>query len=165
MFSFNIPDEIMNEAQTVLGLFRERGITAALAESCTGGLCTAALTEIPGASSVLLCGYTVYSNEAKQRDLDVSAETLMRCGAVSKETVAEMLQGLLNKTGCAVAGAVSGIAGPDGGTPEKPVGTVYIGTASAGGCCIERYCFEGDRSAVRRLSAKALFRMLVKQVY
>lgn len=165
MSSFNISDEIIGEARTVLNVFRQRGATAALAESCTGGLCAAALTGIPGASAVLLCGYTVYSNQAKQRDLDVSAETLKRCGAVSEETVAEMLRGLLKKTGCTVAGAVSGIAGPDGGTPEKPVGTVYIGTASADGCRIEKHCFPGDRETVRRLSAITLFQMMVKQVY
>lgn len=159
----NLPDGIVAEAENAVTTFLRQKKTVALAESCTGGLCTAALTEIPGASAVLLCGYTVYSNEAKQRDLGVSAETLKRYGAVSEETVAEMLKGLIAKTGCSVAGAVSGIAGPDGGTPAKPVGTVFIGTASATGRNIVRFLFSGDRAGIRRQAVETLLRMLVRQ--
>lgn len=162
---FNLPDEIISDAKNVIAFFSRQKGTVALAESCTGGLCTASLTEIPGASSVLLCGYTVYSNEAKHRDLEVSIETLNHYGAVSEQTVAEMLQGLLYKTGCTVAGAVSGIAGPDGGTSDKPVGTVYIGTASGTGQNIVKFFFSGDRSDIRRQAAKTLLQMLIMQPY
>ncbi len=163
--SSNPADEIIERARAVTEIFRQKKATLALAESCTGGLCAVALTEIPGVSSVFLCGYTVYSNEAKRRDLGVSDEILTRCGAVSEETVAALLRGLLDKTGCTVAGAVSGIAGPDGGTPEKPVGTVFIGVASAAGYRIGKFLFRGGRSAVRRQSAEKLFEMLIRQVY
>ena len=114
----NISSELTKAALKTFDFFQAERLTFALAESCTGGLCAAAFTEIPGVSSRFLCGYIVYSNEAKQRDLGVSKETLTRFGAVSSETVSEMLKGLRQKTGCAVAGAVSGIAGPGGGTPD-----------------------------------------------
>lgn len=158
----NISSELTKAALKTFDFFQAERLTFALAESCTGGLCAAAFTEIPGVSSRFLCGYIVYSNEAKQRDLGVSKETLTRFGAVSSETVLEMLKGLLQKTGCAVAGAVSGIAGPGGGTPEKPVGTVFIGTANACGEKISRFLFQGDREEIRRQAALTLIRMLAE---
>ncbi len=158
----NISSELTKAALKTFDFFQAERLTFALAESCTGGLCAAAFTEIPGVSSRFLCGYIVYSNEAKQRDLGVSKETLTRFGAVSSETVSEMLKGLRQKTGCAVAGAVSGIAGPGGGTPEKPVGTVFIGTANACGEKISRFLFQGDREEIRRQAALTLIRMLAE---
>lgn len=158
----NLPAELTEEARRTLGFFHAGQLTFALAESCTGGLCAAAFTGIPGASSRFLCGYVVYSNEAKRRDLGVSEETLARFGAVSAETVSQMLKGLRKKTGCAVAGAVSGIAGPGGGTREKPVGTVFIGTAGPRGEKIGRFLFQGGREDVRRQAALTLIRMLAE---
>lgn len=158
----NISSELTKAALKTFDFFQAERLTFALAESCTGGLCAAAFTEIPGVSSRFLCGYIVYSNEAKQRDLGVSKETLTRFGAVSSETVSEMLKGLRQKTGCVVAGAVSGIAGPGGGTPEKPVGTVFIGTANACGEKISRFLFQGDREEIRRQAALTLIRMLAE---
>lgn len=158
----NISSELTKAALKTFDFFQAERLTFALAESCTGGLCAAAFTEIPGVSSRFLCGYIVYSNEAKQRDLGVSKETLTRFGAVSSETVSEMLKGLRQKTGCAVAGAVSEIAGPGGGTPEKPVGTVFIGTANACGEKISRFLFQGDREEIRRQAALTLIRMLAE---
>ena len=157
----NISSELTKAALKTFDFFQAERLTFALAESCTGGLCAAAFTEIPGVSSRFLCGYIVYSNEAKQRDLGVSKETLTRFGAVSSETVSEMLKGLRQKTG-AVAGAVSGIAGPGGGTPEKPVGTVFIGTVNACGEKISRFLFQGDREEIRRQAALTLIRMLAE---
>lgn len=158
----NISSELTKAALKTFDFFQAERLTFALAESCTGGLCAAAFTEIPGVSSRFLCGYIVYSNEAKQRDLGVSKETLTRFGAVSAETVSQMLKGLRQKTGCSVAGAVSGIAGPGGGTPEKPVGTVFIGTANACGEKISRFLFQGDREEIRRQAALTLIRMLAE---
>lgn len=158
----NISSELTKAALKTFDFFQAERLTFALAESCTGGLCAAAFTEIPGVSSRFLCGYIVYSNEAKQRDLGVSKETLTRFGAVSSETVSEMLKGLRQKTGCAVAGAVSGIAGPGGGTPEKPVGTVFIGTANTCGEKISRFLFQGGREEIRRQAALTLIRMLAE---
>lgn len=160
----NVSKPLFEEAVNAIGRFRHQKATAALAESCTGGLCAAALTEVPGASAVLLCGYTVYSNEAKERCLGVSPQTLSRYGAVSAQTVTELLNGLRLQTGCTVAGAVSGIAGPDGGTDEKPVGTVFIGAASDSGLKVERCFFSGDRTAVRSQSAVRLLQMIVEQL-
>lgn len=108
------------------------GKTLALAESCTGGKIAATLTALPGASKFLLGSIVAYSNEWKQQFLQVSVETLQKKGAVSAETVTEMVSGLFANTDCDLAAAVSGIAGPDGGSPEKPVGTIYIATCKRG---------------------------------
>ncbi len=108
------------------------GKTLALAESCTGGKIAASLTSIPGASKFLLGSLVVYSNEWKEKFLHVSPKTLQKHGAVSAETVKEMVAGLFTNTSCDLAAAVSGVAGPDGGTPEKPVGTIYIAVCKRG---------------------------------
>ena len=108
------------------------GLTLSLAESCTGGKIAAELTSIPGASNFLLGSVVAYSNGWKEQFLNVSSETLRINGAVSAETVKEMVEGLFKNTPCDLAAAVSGIAGPDGGTPEKPVGTIYIATSKRG---------------------------------
>ncbi len=124
------------------------------AESCTGGWIAKALTDVPGSSQWLECGYITYSDSAKMRDLGVSAETLARDGAVSGATVREMAQGALGVSGADVAVAVSGIAGPDGGTPGKPVGTVWFAAACAGAHGGQSLCemrrLLGGRDQVRR---------------
>ena len=124
----------------------------ATAESCTAGWIAKALTDVPGSSRWFECGYITYSNAAKIRDLGVSEQTLTAQGAVSEATVREMVDGALARSGADVAVAVSGIAGPEGGTPDKPVGTVWLAVAMRARpepIC-ERYGFEGDRDAVRR---------------
>ncbi|MBZ4683834.1 MAG: nicotinamide-nucleotide amidase [Fusobacteriaceae bacterium] len=135
----------------------EQNKTISLGESCTGGLITSKLISVSGASKVFKEGIVVYSNESKQERLGVKKETLERYGAVSEETVYEMLKGLKTDVGI----AVSGIAGPNGGTKEKPVGTVYIGIKVDEKYDIKKYQFNGNREKIReRASLTALFELL-----
>jgi nicotinamide-nucleotide amidase len=122
---FGFEDELLEEA--VVRLLRESGRTLAVAESCTGGHLANRITNVPGASKVFLTGLVTYSNQAKQDLLGISPETLARHGAVSEPVAREMAEGIRRRTGANIAVATTGIAGPDGGTPEKPVGTVYLG--------------------------------------
>lgn len=136
------------------------------AESCTAGWIAKALTDIPGSSRWLDAGFVTYSNTAKMRDLSVSARALAEHGAVSEVVVREMAAGALRITGADLAIAVSGIAGPDGGTAEKPVGTVWFGVAtpeargSAAICELRR--LEGDRDQVRRQSVAHALRLALQ---
>ncbi len=126
------------------------------AESCTGGWIAKTVTDIAGSSEWFDCGLAVYSYEAKQALLGVRAETLEHLGAVSRETVIEMVSGALSHSGASVAVAVTGIAGPGGGTVDKPVGTVWIAWKRRGGYPrAEAFHFEGDREAVRRRTVAA----------
>lgn len=126
------------------------------AESCTGGWIAKSVTDIEGSSGWFDCGLAAYSYEAKQALLDVRAETLMRHGAVSEETVLEMVSGALVHSGASIAVAVTGIAGPGGGIEDKPVGTVWIGWKRRGGYPVTRlHTFKGDRDAVRRQTVAA----------
>jgi nicotinamide-nucleotide amidase len=138
------------------------------AESCTGGWIAKALTDVPGSSQWLECGYVTYSNSAKMRDLGVSAATLARDGAVSEATVREMAEGALGVSGAEGAVAVSGIAGPDGGTPGKPVGTVWFAAACApahgGQCLCEMRRLLGDRDQVRRQSVEYALGLVLRLV-
>ena len=131
----------------------EKGLTVAVAESCTGGLVSARLVDVPGASKVFLEGQVTYSNEAKIRRLGVSPETLSRFGAVSAETAREMAEGLRKASGADIAVSTTGIAGPDGGTAEKPVGLVYVGCATAKGVTAEELRLSGDRAGIRSRAA------------
>lgn len=139
-----------------------RGRTVATAESCTGGGIAAAMTAAAGSSSWFMGGYVTYANEWKMRCLDVKPETLKVHGAVSEETVNEMLTGLLDAGGTDYGVAVSGIAGPGGGTPEKPVGTVYVGVASKEKSMVRRCGFSGDRGAVRHATVLTALEMLIE---
>lgn len=134
------------------------GRTVVTAESCTGGWVAKALTDVPGSSAWFACGYVTYSNAAKERDLGVGVATLERFGAVSEEVVREMATGALARAGADVAVAVSGIAGPDGGTPGKPVGLVWFAVAARRGGGLETRAgqrqFGGDRAAVRRAAVQ-----------
>lgn len=125
-------------ARRVVDLCRERGLKVATAESCTGGLVIAALTEIAGSSDVVDRGFVTYSNAAKQAMLGVTALTLERAGAVSRETAEEMAQGALAQSDADLAVAITGIAGPGGATPGKPVGLVHFAAAARGGRLIHR---------------------------
>lgn len=132
------------------------------AESCTGGWIAKTITDVPGCSDWFDCGMAAYSYEAKQAMLGVRIETLMEHGAVSRETVVEMVSGALIHSGASVAVAVTGIAGPSGGTPEKPVGTVWIGWKRRGGYpTASVFHFAGDRDAVRRQTVAAALRGLL----
>jgi len=136
------------------------------AESCTGGWVAKVLTDIPGSSQWFECGYVTYSNTAKSRDLGVVAGTLERFGAVSEQTVREMAEGALRVAAATVALAVSGIAGPDGGAPGKPVGTVWFCAAARQERAIdiiaEEKLFEGDRDFVRSRSVQHALRLILR---
>lgn len=141
-------------AARLLEALSRRGWTAALAESCTGGLVSAALTSVPGASDHFWGAVVSYANEAKETVLSVPRDVLELHGAVSAETVRSMARGILALSGADVSAAVSGIAGPGGGTPEKPVGTVWIGLASRDGRSREiRLDLSGGRDRIRGDSA------------
>ena len=138
----------------------ENKLTITTAESCTGGMISSTLVNVPGASWVLNEAYVTYANEAKEKLVGVSHETLEKFGAVSKETAYEMAEGAAKAANADCAIAVTGIAGPDGGTDEKPVGTVYAGFFVKGTVYVERYNFTGSRYDVRRQTAdKAVSRL------
>ena len=127
-----LPEELVDRAREVIEANRARGKRIVVAESCTGGLISSALTEIPGSSDVFQAGYVTYSNEAKAAMLGVSGDVLDTFGAVSIAVAWTMAQGALTKSGADVAVAITGIAGPEGGTPKKPVGTVVFARARRG---------------------------------
>jgi nicotinamide-nucleotide amidase len=147
------------EADVVRLLSRNKK-TLTLAESCTGGGIANRLTNVPGASSVFPGGVVAYSNDAKQKFLGVRAETLKQHGAVSEAVAREMAEGARKKFGADFAIAVTGIAGPGGGTPEKPVGTVFIALAGASGTVVERKLNAHEREAFKQLTAQQALEML-----
>lgn len=127
-----LPEPLVRLAHRVVALNAEAGRRVTLAESCTGGLVAAALTEVPGASDVFDCGFVTYSNEAKMKMLGVSSDVLETFGAVSIATAWAMAQGALDRTAADVAVSITGIAGPGGGSEKKPVGTVVFARAERG---------------------------------
>ena len=141
-----------------------RGMLVATAESCTGGWVAKVITDIAGSSLWFDRGFVTYSNQAKQEMLGVSGEILATEGAVSEATVVEMARGALRNSQASVAVSLSGIAGPGGGSPEKPVGTVWIAVASAGQMAAKRYQFDGDRDAVRAATLHSALEMLLDLV-
>ncbi len=145
---------IRTAAKRALNLCRARGLLVATAESCTGGLVVAALTEIAGSSDVVDRGFVTYSNEAKQAMLSVPAATLKRHGAVSAQTAKAMAAGALKNSRADIAVSITGIAGPGGGTKQKPVGLVHFAAAKRGGRRIARKKLFGaaGRSKVRQFS-------------
>jgi nicotinamide-nucleotide amidase len=154
-----IDDELRKTAAQVLDVFRARGLKLASAESCTGGLVAASLTEIAGSSDVVDRGFVTYSNAAKEAMLGVPAATLQRHGAVSAETAAAMAAGALKNSLADVTVAITGIAGPGGGTKQKPVGLVYFAAASRDGRHLaksRRYGKIGRRRVRERSVAEAL---------
>ena len=130
-------------------------LTIATAESCTGGLLGAALTQEPGSSEFYLGGVVSYSNSVKQGILGVSEENLEKFGAVSEEVAKEMAEGIRSKVGSDLAISTTGIAGPDGGSDQKPVGLVYIGIATPEGVHAKKFQFYGERESVRQLTVQA----------
>lgn len=140
-----------------------RGWTVCAAESCTGGLILAWLTDVPGSSASVLGGVVAYSNAAKQALLGVRETTLAVFGAVSEQTAAEMALGAQRAFGAHVAVSVTGIAGPGGGTPDKPVGLTYLGLAGRDGLIgVERHVWPGDRTAVREASAARALHWIIE---
>lgn len=135
--------------EVLIKILKNKGYTISTAESCTGGLLSAKLTDVSGASEVLNECIVTYSNEAKMRELDVKYETLEKFGAVSYDTAYQMAEGICSHTGAEVGIGITGIAGPSGGTQDKPVGTVFIGIKVKDKTEVCKCHFDGDRSQVR----------------
>ncbi len=153
--------EILAEAAAVLQRLRARGMRVATAESCTGGLIAAALTHIPGSSDVVDRGFVTYTNEAKTAMLGVPAALIAANGAVSEPVAAAMAEGAVARSLADVAVAVTGVAGPGGGSAEKPVGLVWFGFAQAGHKVLtEHHIFPGDRAAVREATVAMALSLL-----
>ena len=153
-----LPDATLDQARGLLTLMEGKGLTLATAESCTGGLIAAALTAIAGSSSVVMAGFVTYANDAKHKMVGVRQESLMQHGAVSEEVACEMAEGARARAGVSLALSCTGIAGPGGATPGKPVGLVFIACAREGAATlVERHVFPGDRAAVRAATVAAAF--------
>jgi nicotinamide-nucleotide amidase len=150
--------------EVVASLLTERRLTLAIAESCTGGLVTARLTEVPGASAFLERAFVTYSNASKTDELGVAASLVAAHGAVSEEVAREMASGARRVAGADIGAAVTGIAGPSGGTPEKPVGLVFLAMAGAAGDRVRRLQLSGSRERVRQQSAQGLLDMIRRGV-
>lgn len=147
--------------ESVVGrLLKQRGLMLAVAESCTGGLVSHRITDVPGSSAYYKGSVTAYANEVKECVLRVRRGTLRRHGAVSEQTAREMAQGVRQVLGAEIGLAVTGIAGPDGGTPQKPVGLVYVALAAPEGEWVERHVWDGDRWQNKARSAEAALDLL-----
>lgn len=153
-----------NQAQACIGRLAAKGLMLGLAESCTGGMIAEMITAVPGASRVFAGGIVAYSNEVKKHVLQVSGDILEESGAVSEACAAAMAEGAAKALQVPIAGAVTGIAGPDGGTPEKPVGLVWIAVSYAGRTVTRECHFRGGRETVRRRTAAALFSLIREQL-
>jgi PncC family amidohydrolase len=143
-------------------LLRRRGLRLAVAESCTGGLVGHRITNVPGSSEYYLGSVTAYAYQAKQSLLNVQAESLEKFGAVSQEVAIEMARGIRTVLGADIGASVTGIAGPSGETPDKPVGLTWIGFSIPGIDRAWKYLWEGDRLQVKEQSAEAVLRILVE---
>jgi nicotinamide-nucleotide amidase len=154
--------EVAQAASDISKRLKAAKLSLVTAESCTGGLIAAAITEIPGSSDVLERGYITYSNPAKESNLGVPDAVLKQYGAVSEETARAMAEGALAHSKAGVAISVTGVAGPDGGTPEKPVGLVHFAAAKRGGLTLHREMHFGvlGRGEVRRQSVLTAFALL-----
>jgi nicotinamide-nucleotide amidase len=160
-----LPGRIFSEdgrelPHVVVDLLRERRLTLALAESCTGGLLSARLTDVPGASAVLERAFVTYANRAKVEETGVDPALLERHGAVSEEVAAALATGAMKAARADVGVGVTGIAGPDGGTAEKPVGLVFVATCGAAGTRVRRNLFPGGRERVRFQATQVALEML-----
>lgn len=155
------PDDVNASARDVLAACAAAGLRVAVAESCTGGLLAACLTAIPGSSEVVERGFVTYTNQAKSELLGVPEALFSTVGAVSEEVARAMAAGALAHSAADVSAAVTGIAGPGGATPDKPVGLVHVAAARAGGAILhERHVFAGDRDAVRLRAVRAALDLL-----
>lgn len=152
----------INEA--VVKRLIEKKLKISAAESCTGGLFTALMTDVAGSSEILEESIVTYSNEAKMRELGVKSETLAELGAVSAETAREMCCGICRHTGAEVGVGITGIAGPGGGTPEKPVGTVFVGVCVKGEPEVFELHLKGSRAEVRKETCKIAFEKVLERI-
>jgi nicotinamide-nucleotide amidase len=161
-YIYGVEDEDLETV--IVRLLTERKATLALAESCTGGCIANRVTNVPGASAVLLAGLVTYSNAAKQKFLGVQAETLARHGAVSKPVAREMAEGARKQIQADYALSVTGIAGPSGGTPKKPIGTVFIGLAAPSGTVAERQFNPYDRETFKQVTTQQALELLRRTI-
>lgn len=156
-----LPDDLIARAARVVQLFTEKKQTLALAESCTGGLIAGCITAISGASAVLERGFVTYSNASKTQEVAVPADLIIEHGAVSAEVASAMAVGARKIANTNVGLSVTGIAGPTGGTPDKPVGLVFIALATESDVDVRRFVFQGERDEVRRQAVVKALSMLV----
>jgi len=143
-------------------LMTQKGLTLATAESCTGGLLAGRITDVPGSSAYFLGGVVSYANEAKERLLGVNHATLLKHGAVSEEVACQMARGIREQLGADVAVGITGVAGPSGGTADKPVGLVWIGLSDRQGEWARQFQWHSDRTGNRELSVDAALRILIE---
>lgn len=160
-----LPEATLDQARSLLAQMNATGMTLATAESCTGGLIAAALTAIAGSSSVVMGGFVTYANDAKRQMVGVRAESLAQHGAVSEDVAREMAEGARARAGVSLALSCTGIAGPGGATPGKPVGLVFIACAREGAATlVERHVFPGDRAAVRAATVAAALALAARSI-
>ncbi|MGI9433794.1 MAG: CinA family protein [Geminicoccaceae bacterium] len=159
-----VPDHCLDLAGDIIAGCTAKGLTLATAESCTGGLISACLTEIPGSSAVVDRGFVVYSNQAKQDLLGVSADLLERYGAVSEQVARAMARGARERAAVDIAVAVTGVAGPGGGTATKPVGLVHMALGAATRTRHVDRVFPGDRRAVRAATLAMVLQLIVEEL-
>jgi nicotinamide-nucleotide amidase len=156
-----LPDSTLHDAETLLAACRSKGIMLATAESCTGGLIAAALTAVAGSSDVVDRGFVTYSNDAKNQMIGVPMALIEAHGAVSEEVARAMAEGTLARSRAAIAISVTGVAGPGGGSAEKPVGLVCFGLARTGKPALSAWqVFPGDRTAIRAATVAHAFEMI-----
>jgi len=160
--SVNREEPLLEEQ--IVGLLQEKKVTLATAESCTGGMLASRIIDVPGVSEVYKAGFVTYANEAKQNLIGVKEDTLAQFGAVSEQTAREMVLGTIKAAKADMAVATTGIAGPGGGTKEKPVGLVYIACGSADDIIVERCLFSGSRKEIRQASVEHALGMLYKEI-
>ena len=153
----------MMENREIVEKLMEKTITVATAESCTGGMIASAITDVPGSSGIFGYGMVTYSNEAKRTILGVKKETLDRVGAVSEETAFEMARGLKRVSDADVAVSVTGIAGPGGGSEQKPVGLVYMGLAKGEEIFVKKNLFSGSRDEIRRQTVETALNFVAEK--
>ena len=159
------PNSITTIAEALIKACKYRGMRIGTAESCTGGLIAGSLTAVPGSSAVFERGFNTYSDQSKYELLGVSLGDILKFGAVSAQIAVQMAEGILNNAPVNLTVAVTGIAGPDGGSLEKPIGTVHIASACTGGQILnEEFLFRGDRHKVRLDSVEAALQMMCRQV-
>jgi PncC family amidohydrolase len=157
-------EQLVGLAERLQATCLARGVTVSVAESCTGGLVADAITDVPGSSGYFLGGIVSYSDAAKLALLGVPAEVLASHGAVSAQVGRAMAEGARQRFSADVAAAVTGIAGPDGGTEAKPVGLTYVAVADAAGADVRRFVWSGDRAANKEASAAAVLELLIERV-
>lgn len=157
-------EEKVSLEESIVNLMKEKKLTLGVAESCSGGMLSARIINVPGVSDVYKAGFVTYANEAKHKLIGVSNATLEQFGAVSEETAREMVQGTLRAAESDYAVAITGIAGPDGGTDKKPVGLVYIACGNKDRITVKECKFNGNRDKVRQSSVAYALRLLREEV-